>query len=45
MKKFYHGSITRIEVIYRVTGFSGGSVEGSEGFSKVSLGERYRTDR
>ena len=40
MKKFCHGSIARIEVIYRVTGFSGGSVEGSKRVSKVSLGTR-----
>ena len=31
--------IARIEVIYRVTGFSGGSVKGSERVSKVILGD------
>ena len=45
MKKFYHGCIACIEVIYRVTGFSGGPGEGSERFSEVFLGDYRGTKR
>ena len=45
MKKFYHGCIACIEVIHRGKEFSGGSVEASERFWKISLGDYRGTKR
>ena len=45
MKKFYHGCKACVEVIHRGKGFSGGSVEASERFSKISLGNLRGTKR
>ena len=38
-------SLHRFEILCRVKRFSGGSVEGSERFSKVSLGDYRGTKR
>ena len=37
MKEFYDECIACIDVLYRVTGFCGGSVEASERISNVSI--------